>query len=46
MAQDETLRLKDKMFLEEKKGEKQNIPGSIHLVRRGDYLCESYHPET
>lgn len=46
MAQDETLRLKDKMFLEEKKGEKQNIPGSIHLVRRGDYLCELYHPET
>lgn len=40
MAQDDSLALKDKMFLEEKKGEKTGIPGSIHLVRRGDYLCK------
>lgn len=40
IAQDADLHLKDKMFLDEKKGEKQGIPGSIHLVRRGDYLCK------
>jgi chromodomain-helicase-DNA-binding protein 1 len=43
--QDPTLHLGDKIFLEDPKsskaepGAKANIPGPIHLVRRGDYLC-------
>jgi len=44
-SQDATLHLSDKIFLEDPKsskaepGAKANIPGPIHLVRRGDYLC-------
>ncbi|RSH91369.1 hypothetical protein EHS25_009668 [Saitozyma podzolica] len=44
IAQDESLNLADKIFLEDPKaktepGVKPGIPGPIHLVRRGDYLC-------
>jgi chromodomain-helicase-DNA-binding protein 1 len=44
-CQDATLHLSDKIFLDDPKtaksepGAKANIPGPIHLVRRGDYLC-------
>lgn len=45
--QDPTLDLKGKIFLEDPKaakadpnGIKPGIPGPIHLVRRGDYLCK------
>lgn len=42
--QDPTLHLQDKIFLEDPKSKadgsaKPGIPGPIHLVRRGDYLC-------
>ncbi len=47
--QDPTLDLKGKIFLEDPKAAKADpnapkpgIPGPIHLVRRGDYLC-MYH---
>lgn len=47
IAEDESLDLKDKMFLDDPKpakgdpnAQKPGIPGPIHLVRRGDYLCE------
>ncbi|WVQ84586.1 hypothetical protein IAT38_006740 [Cryptococcus sp. DSM 104549] len=46
IAQDPTLELADKIFLEDPKSAKAEpgapkpgIPGPIHLVRRGDYLC-------
>lgn len=43
IAKDDTLGLKDKFFLDDAKikagdKEKRNIPNSIHLVRRADYL--------
>ncbi|WRT70120.1 uncharacterized protein IL334_007114 [Kwoniella shivajii] len=47
ISQDPELDLKDKIFLEDPKSSKTaepnapkpGIPGPIHLVRRGDYLC-------
>ncbi|EIW67175.1 hypothetical protein TREMEDRAFT_69728 [Tremella mesenterica DSM 1558] len=45
ISQDGQLNLTEKMFLEDPKvaksttNEKPGIPGPIHLVRRGDYLC-------
>ncbi|ORY35802.1 putative Chromodomain helicase [Naematelia encephala] len=45
MQQDPTLKLEDKIFLEDPKtakgeaGAAKMVPGPIHLVRRGDYLC-------
>ena len=47
IQQDPSLHLSDKIFLEDpraakerdKTGAKPGIPGPIHLVRRGDYLC-------
>ncbi|ORX35357.1 putative transcription regulator [Kockovaella imperatae] len=47
IQQDPTLHLEDKIFMEDPKTKaegdsskaKANIPGPIHLVRRGDYLC-------
>ncbi|CAD6582432.1 MAG: hypothetical protein TREMPRED_003281 [Tremellales sp. Tagirdzhanova-0007] len=46
ISQDPTLELKGKIFLEDPKVAKSDpnaprpgIPGPIHLVRRGDYLC-------
>ncbi|KAK8853315.1 hypothetical protein IAR55_004019 [Kwoniella newhampshirensis] len=45
IAQDPTLELSNKIFLEDPKSSKDpnapkpGIPGPIHLVRRGDYLC-------
>ncbi|KAK6909295.1 hypothetical protein I203_103312 [Kwoniella mangroviensis CBS 8507] len=47
ISQDPELGLKDKIFLEDPKSvkatdpnaPKPGIPGPIHLVRRGDYLC-------
>lgn len=43
-VQDPTLHLESKIFLEDPKTKgdssvKPGIPGPIHLVRRGDYLC-------
>lgn len=43
IAKDDSLGLKDKFFLDDAKikagdKEKRNIPNSIHLVRRADYL--------
>jgi chromodomain-helicase-DNA-binding protein 1 len=46
--QDPTLHLEDKIFLEDPKSTKERdpnapkpgVPGPIHLVRRGDYLCK------
>ena len=48
IQQDPTLNLQDRIFMEDPKSSKPdadgnkpktNIPGPIHLVRRGDYLC-------
>ncbi len=45
--QDDELNLADKIFLDDPKtakaenAPKPGIPGPIHLVRRGDYLCMS-----
>ena len=48
IQQDPTLQLHDKIFMEDPKSSKPDaegnkpktgIPGPIHLVRRGDYLC-------
>ena len=51
MDQDPTLELRGKIFLEDPKAAKADptapkpgIPGPIHLVRRGDYLCKSPRP--
>lgn len=49
MSNDPTLGLKGKFFLEDAKikpgetAEKRNIPNSIHLVRRADYLIHLLH---
>jgi chromodomain-helicase-DNA-binding protein 1 len=45
IQQDPALSLTDKIFLEDSKkadpqASKPAIPGPIHLVRRGDYLCK------